>query len=174
MHAGTFSLLGLSCSHALQEAILPVQVCITDELAVSMTLSVWKILTPDGQLSDTTRHIQKAWDTPIVRKIYNGLLISCDTPVDKARLTAVAVTHAGDWLNAPPIAAVGLRLSDEAVCVVVGYPLGSTTSVYVWHSSRLQRTTWPFLQKKFSQAPLTLAVEQPHLACCKEGSNPRN
>ena len=31
------------------------------------------------------------------------------------------------WLNAPPITAVGLRLSDEAVRVAVRYRLGSTT-----------------------------------------------
>ena len=105
---------------SLQEAILPNQVRGTDDLAVSMTLPVWKTLTPDCHSSDTIRHIQKAWDTPIVRKIYSDLLISCDTSVDKAKLKAVAVTHAGDWLNVPPITAVGLRLSDEAVHVAVG------------------------------------------------------
>ena len=52
---------------------------------------------------------------------------SADTPVDKGRLKAFAVTHAGDWLNAPLITAVGLRLPDEAVRVAVGYRLGSTT-----------------------------------------------
>ena len=54
-------------------------------------------------------------------------MIRCDTPVDKARLKAVAITHGGDWLNAPPITADGLRLSDEAGHVAVGYRLGSTT-----------------------------------------------
>ena len=54
--------------------------------------------------------------------------MSCVTlVVNKARLQAVAVTHAGDWLNAAPITAVGLRLSNEAVRVAVGYRLGSTT-----------------------------------------------
>ena len=43
-----------------QEAILPDQVRSTDDLAVSMSLSVWKTLTPDCQPRDTTRHIQKA------------------------------------------------------------------------------------------------------------------
>ena len=47
------------------------------------------------------------------------ILINCYMPVDKARLKVVVVTHAGDWLNAPPITAVGLRLSDEAVHVAV-------------------------------------------------------
>jgi len=42
--------------------------------------------------------------------------------VDKARLLAVSSPYAGDWLHAPPITAVGLRLSDEAVRVASGSP----------------------------------------------------
>ena len=67
----------------LQEAILPDQVRSTDDLAVAMSLSVWKTLTPGGQPSDTTTHIQKARDTSVARKLYSDLPISCDTPVDK-------------------------------------------------------------------------------------------
>ena len=44
--------------------------------------------------------------------------------VDKARLLAAASPHSGDWLHAPPIASVGLRLSDEAVRVAVAHRLG--------------------------------------------------
>jgi len=46
----------------------------------------------------------------------------CD--VDKARLLAVASSHSGDWLHAPPIASIGLRLSDEAVRLAVAQRLG--------------------------------------------------
>ena len=45
--------------------------------------------------------------------------------MDKARLLAAASPHFGDWLHAPPITAVGLRLSDEAVWVAVAHRLGS-------------------------------------------------
>ena len=44
--------------------------------------------------------------------------------VDKARLLAAASPHSGDWLHAPPIASVDLRLSDEAVRVAVAHRLG--------------------------------------------------
>jgi len=37
----------------------------------------------------------------------------CD--VDKARLLAASFSHSGDWLHAPPIASVGIRLSYRAV-----------------------------------------------------------
>ena len=48
-------------------------------------------------------------------------------PADMARLKAVAAPHAGDWLNAPPITAIGLRLSDEAIRVAVGFRMGCIT-----------------------------------------------
>ena len=34
-------------------------------------------------------------------------------------------THAGDWLNAPPLTAIGLRLSNEDIRVAVAYRLGA-------------------------------------------------
>ena len=42
-------------------------------------------------------------------------------------MKAAGAPHAGDWLNAPPITAVGLRLSDEAIWVAVRYRLGFVT-----------------------------------------------
>ena len=56
--------------------------------------------------------------------------------MDKARLLASASPHSDGWLHAPPITAVGLRLSDEAVRVAVAHRLGCKacephTRVYV-------------------------------------------
>ena len=45
--------------------------------------------------------------------------------MDKARLLAAASPHSGDGLHAPPITAVALRLSDEAIRVAVAHRLGS-------------------------------------------------
>ena len=93
---------------------------------MSYALSVWKTQTPNAEPSDATRHVQRAWDNTVVITTFMDLLSACTIPVEKARLKAVTAPHAGDWLNAPPITAVGLRLSDEAVQVVVGLRLGST------------------------------------------------
>jgi len=41
-----------------------------------------------------------------------------------ARLKAAMNPHSGDWLNALPISAIGLRLEDEAIRVAVGIRLG--------------------------------------------------
>ena len=102
---------------SLQEAILPDPVCGKDYLAVSLAMSIWKTITPEGQPSDSTRHIQRAWETSVVKTVYNNLLSICDTPADMPRLTAVASPHAGDWLHAPPITATGLHgLSCRKTC----------------------------------------------------------
>src|SRR5215469_704872 len=42
-----------------------------------------------------------------------------------ARLLASASPHAGDWINALPLTAAGLRLSNETILIAVGLRLGS-------------------------------------------------
>ena len=44
----------------------------------------------------------------------------------KARLLAVACPESGAWLNALPIAALGLCLSDDVVRMAVGLRLGAS------------------------------------------------
>ena len=94
---------------------------------VAFTLAIWKTLTPNAEPIDGMKHIQRAWDTPVAQSAYTHLQTRCDTPADTARLKAVAAPHAGDWLKAPPITAIGLRLSDEAIRVAVGFRLGCIT-----------------------------------------------
>ena len=53
------------------------------------------------------------------------ILARCTLPVDQARLKALTTAHAGDWLHAPPLTAVGLRLSDETIRVATGFRLGT-------------------------------------------------
>ena len=59
--------------------------------------------------------------------VHQNLLQICVSEVDVARMKAARAPHVGDWLNASPTTAVGLRLSDEAIRVAVGYSLGSVT-----------------------------------------------
>ena len=46
-------------------------------------------------------------------------------PEDKARLLAAREPQSGAWLNAAPLTAIGLRLSDEAIRISIGLRLGS-------------------------------------------------
>ena len=59
-------------------------------------------------------------------KVFEKILTDdSNTQTDTTRLRAAATPHAGDWLHASPITAVGLRLSDEAIRIAVGFRLGS-------------------------------------------------
>jgi len=73
--------------------------------------------------------IQKAWDGPVSANQVTRMLSSTSNDMDKARLLAASSPHTGDWLHAPPIASVGLRLSDEAVRVAVAHRLGCKACV---------------------------------------------
>ena len=46
------------------------------------------------------------------------------TDIDRARLLAASSPHSGDWLAAPPITSVWLRLSDEEIRIAVAHRLG--------------------------------------------------
>jgi len=71
------------------------------------------------KLSQQTHHIHEAWDGPVAANQHNPVLRRAPSDVDKARLLAAASPHSGDWLHAPPITAVGLRLSDDAIRAAV-------------------------------------------------------
>ena len=53
------------------------------------------------------------------------LLTNCTSQIDKARILASKAAHTGDWLNAPPITSIGLRMSNETIRVAVGLRLGA-------------------------------------------------
>ena len=127
-HAGTFSLSGLSCSHALTPKRNSAgNLRDTEDTMAAFTLEIWKTLTLNAESIDGIRLIRRAWDTPVAQIAYTHLQTRCYTPADTASLKAVAASHAGDWLNAPPITTIGLRLSNEAIRVAVGFRLGCIT-----------------------------------------------
>jgi len=64
------------------------------------------------------------WDSGIIMAALTSLTSKVTDAASRARLLAGQSAHAGDWLHAPPITAVGLRLSNEAIRVAVGIRLG--------------------------------------------------
>jgi len=105
----------------LQQSILPDSIWMQGDQSVASTetpVQLTKIL------SANTTHL-KAWDRPVAIYQKNLILSRAPSDVDKARLLAAASPHSGDWLHAPPITAVGLRLSDEAIRVAVARRLGT-------------------------------------------------
>ena len=103
-----------------QEAILSVSVAGADDTAVSNIKTTWSCLANTTESSDRSKHIQRAWDASVTTAAYNVLMSISQSPVYLARLKAVVTSQAGDWLQAPPLTAVGLRLSDKAIRVAIG------------------------------------------------------
>ena len=99
----------------LQEAILLASAAGADDTAVSNIKTTWSCLANKIEPSDLSKHIRRAWDAPVTTAVYNVLMSTSQSPVDLAMLKAVITPHTGDWLHAPPLTAVGLRLSDEAI-----------------------------------------------------------
>ena len=109
----------------LQEATLSASVAGADDTSVSNIKTTWSCLANTTEPSVLSKHIQRARDAPVTTAAYNFLMSTSQSPVDLARLKAVVTPHAGDWLHAPPLTAVGLRLYDEAIRVASGYRLGT-------------------------------------------------
>ena len=107
------------------EILLASSLAGVEDKDVSNARATWNGLAMANDPIEASKHIQSAWDTPIIAAAYNEILARCTLPVDQARLKALTTPHAGDWLHAPPLTAVGLQLSDEAIRVATGFRLGT-------------------------------------------------
>ena len=67
---------------------------------------------------------QKAWDLPRVTNAAEGLLRAAPDETARARLLASQRKETGEWLQAPPMSALGLRMQDEVIRVAAGLRLG--------------------------------------------------
>lgn len=122
-------LASAAATRDLQDLLLPAGLADLDPSA-DVALSTWSerhpgILSPLG----SARGKQRAWDEASIQSGLNTLMNGHTDPYHKARLLAVQSNHSGDWLNAWPISACGLRLDDEAIKVAVGLRLGSNLCV---------------------------------------------
>ena len=87
---------------------------------------LWSTLTGSNIPTNLSSHSQKCWDGRVSEVIHLNLLEKFPDTHNRARLLAVSASHSGDWLNALPISACGLRLEDEAVRVAIGLRLGTS------------------------------------------------
>ena len=63
-------------------------------------------------------------DDLVAKKTAKELLDNASGPLDQARLRTATAPHSEDWLLAPPITAVGLRMTNETIRISTGMRLG--------------------------------------------------
>ena len=126
-HAGNIGIFGLCCVNAnsLQQSILPSShnhLPYYDRVSIE---AIWSSLSSANTPDQQVQRFQKAWDSPIVKKLSQAIDTSATSDVDRARLTVACAPHSGDWLQAPSRASVWLLLSDEEIRLAVAYRLGT-------------------------------------------------
>ena len=107
----------------LQEEILS-STTAPQDLNAEQLSSIWSTSFAKPTPSPFASYKQSAWDSPRIQADKAELWFSSGDKLNVARLTAVSAPHSGDWLNAMPISACGLRLDNKMVRVAVGLRLG--------------------------------------------------
>ena len=88
--------------------------------------NAWAFILQDKAEQPSNLSVQALWDAPMYKKKYQDLLESETSPVDRARLLAVAAEHSSDWLSAIPVPALGLKLDNMSLRIATGLRLGSS------------------------------------------------
>ena len=105
------------------DSILPQPFRDMKDTTVDNTPSIRSSLSQYKEPDNMLQHIQKAWNS-IVAFAQAKLLSRANSNTNEAHLLAAASRHSGDWLQAPPIMAVGRQLDDETIRVAVVYRWG--------------------------------------------------
>ena len=111
------------CTDLVQE-ILPPRLQDALDPNIKLAMECWREGHEHPPPLPPNSHQQKAWDTPRVEVTYKSLLDSAVDNHNRARLLAVKCKETGAWLNALPVASLGLCMEDEAVRIAVGLRLG--------------------------------------------------
>ena len=109
----------------IQNDILPARFHGVPDKALDMATNSWRKLSGTDIPKIKLRVKQKEWDRAVTKNNSTELLERAGGPLDKARLRAATAPHAGNWLLAPSITAVGLRMTNETIRVATGLRLGT-------------------------------------------------
>jgi len=118
-------LASASGSSALISTILPnynISTNLSDDL--SKSFATWINL--GGVTRPIAESVQHEWDIQITKHTQTQLLANERDERSRARLLACFAPHAGDWLSAPPLTSVGLRMSDQVIRIAAGLRLGTS------------------------------------------------
>ena len=120
---------------ALQDSIISSIAAASSDPAFQANLEAWKLLSNAAVPVGLEVTKQSSWDERCISSALTNLTANVTDAISRARLLAAQSAHSGDWLMAPPITAVGLRLSDEAVRIAIGVRLGTNLLLCVNHIS---------------------------------------
>ena len=98
-------------AEALQQAIIPPSHSNVADEKRNSAANVWTSLSSSAPPKPCFQSIQKAWDEPVIKSMVDRIALSANSDVDHARLKDATALHSLDWLHAPSIASVGLKLS---------------------------------------------------------------
>ena len=88
---------------------------------------MWKNNLPVSaeQPSGASRSSQRAWDRPYAQYLSDNILQAAVAKQDIARLKAARTHWSGAWLQAAPLANIGLKMDDNTIRVAAGLRLGA-------------------------------------------------
>lgn len=89
-------------------------------------MSAWSFLRPKTR--PKSLRCQHQWDAIACKAVQQGLLSSCSSAVDRARLLAVFERESGLWLSALPSPNLGTLFDDCSLSMCVGLRLGLRTN----------------------------------------------
>src|SRR5207245_6547442 len=119
-------LASAASSNLLITSKLPASVASVGDRWVGVAEQEWRKISGVEPSAVTQNHSQRGWDALVVTEAKRMLTLSFTDSLSRARFLAVTAPHAGDWLHAPPLTAVGLRMSDEEIRMAAGLRLGTT------------------------------------------------
>ena len=106
--------------------LLPARLHTTVDPAIAVAQQSWQSAVDPTTQPPTAESAkrQQNWDDPGCRKTAVDLLDRATDDYSRARLLASQEETSGAWLEALPIASVGLRMADDVVRVAVGARIG--------------------------------------------------
>ena len=111
-----------SVGELVENILSRIDIADTNELVES-----WRTAS-GGAPSPDDPSCQKAWDLPIVERIWENMLRGADQ-VSKARLLATAQRKSGAWLNALPVLSLGTLLDSKSFRVAIAFRVGDDVCI---------------------------------------------
>ena len=177
VHAGTFSLFGLGCSHAPTPECHSCQISAEHRRPYSYRSTVFgwhgQILHFQQKRQSTYRKLGiRQSQQQSFRDFWTMTSTDWQTRLDW-ELWLLHTAYSGYWLHVLPIAAVGLRLSDEEITYSKLPPWMcnmSATLLCLQCNGRQNGSAWTFLQEKYTLTHTPCSIKRYYLESSKKSS----